>query len=33
VLPWPLLPPGFVIAGAARTDGYVRVDGQPGELP
>ena len=32
-LPWPLLPPGFVIAGAARTDGYVWVDGQPGELP
>jgi len=32
-LPWPLLPPGFVITGAARTDGYVWVDGQPGELP
>jgi diaminohydroxyphosphoribosylaminopyrimidine deaminase / 5-amino-6-(5-phosphoribosylamino)uracil reductase len=31
-LPWPLLPPGFVITGAARTEGYVRVDGQPGAL-
>jgi diaminohydroxyphosphoribosylaminopyrimidine deaminase/5-amino-6-(5-phosphoribosylamino)uracil reductase len=29
-LPWPLLPPGFVITGTARTEGYVRVDGQPG---
>jgi diaminohydroxyphosphoribosylaminopyrimidine deaminase/5-amino-6-(5-phosphoribosylamino)uracil reductase len=28
-LPWPLLPPGFVITGAARTEGFVRVEGQP----
>ena len=27
-LPWPLLPPGFVITGAARTEGFVRVEGQ-----
>ena len=32
-LPWPLLPPGFVITGAARTEGFVRVDAQPGALP
>jgi diaminohydroxyphosphoribosylaminopyrimidine deaminase/5-amino-6-(5-phosphoribosylamino)uracil reductase len=28
-LPWPLFPPGFVITGAVRTAGFVRVDGQP----
>ncbi len=31
-LPWPLLPPGFVITGTARTDGFVRVDGQADAL-
>ncbi len=31
-LPWPLLPPGFVITGAVRTDDFIRVDGQPGAL-
>ena len=29
-LPWPLLPPGFIITGTARTDNFVRVDGQAG---
>jgi diaminohydroxyphosphoribosylaminopyrimidine deaminase / 5-amino-6-(5-phosphoribosylamino)uracil reductase len=28
-LPWPLLPPGFVIMGVVRTGSFVRVDGQP----
>lgn len=28
-LPWPLLPPGFVITGAVRAASFVRVDGQP----
>jgi diaminohydroxyphosphoribosylaminopyrimidine deaminase / 5-amino-6-(5-phosphoribosylamino)uracil reductase len=32
-LPWPLLPPGFVITGAVRTEGFVRVDAQPDALP
>jgi diaminohydroxyphosphoribosylaminopyrimidine deaminase/5-amino-6-(5-phosphoribosylamino)uracil reductase len=27
--PWPLLPPGFAIAGAARTESFVRVNGRP----
>jgi diaminohydroxyphosphoribosylaminopyrimidine deaminase / 5-amino-6-(5-phosphoribosylamino)uracil reductase len=27
--PWPLLPPGFVITGAVRTENFVRVEGQP----
>jgi diaminohydroxyphosphoribosylaminopyrimidine deaminase/5-amino-6-(5-phosphoribosylamino)uracil reductase len=27
-LPWPLLPPGFVITGAARAGSFVRVEGQ-----
>ncbi len=31
-LPWPLLPPGFVITGTARTDSLVRVDGQADAL-
>ena len=31
-LPWPLLPPGFVITGAVRTEGFVRVDAQPDAL-
>jgi diaminohydroxyphosphoribosylaminopyrimidine deaminase/5-amino-6-(5-phosphoribosylamino)uracil reductase len=31
-LPWPLLPPGFVITGAVRTEGFVRVDAQPDTL-
>jgi diaminohydroxyphosphoribosylaminopyrimidine deaminase/5-amino-6-(5-phosphoribosylamino)uracil reductase len=31
-LPWLLLPPGFVITAAARTESFVRVDGQPGAL-
>jgi len=31
-LPWPLLPPGFVITGTSRTGNSVRVDGQPGAL-
>jgi diaminohydroxyphosphoribosylaminopyrimidine deaminase / 5-amino-6-(5-phosphoribosylamino)uracil reductase len=31
-LPWPLLPPGFVIAGAVRTQNFVRVDGHPDAL-
>ena len=31
-LPWPLLPPGFVIEGAVRTDSFVRVDGRPEPL-
>jgi diaminohydroxyphosphoribosylaminopyrimidine deaminase / 5-amino-6-(5-phosphoribosylamino)uracil reductase len=31
-LPWPLLPPGFVITSAARTEGFVRVDGRPDAL-
>jgi len=31
-LPWPLLPPGFVITGTARTDSFVRVDGQADAL-
>jgi diaminohydroxyphosphoribosylaminopyrimidine deaminase/5-amino-6-(5-phosphoribosylamino)uracil reductase len=26
-LPWPLLPPGFVITGAVKTGNFVRVDG------
>jgi diaminohydroxyphosphoribosylaminopyrimidine deaminase/5-amino-6-(5-phosphoribosylamino)uracil reductase len=32
-LPWPLLPPGFVITSATRIEGFVRVDGQAGALP
>jgi diaminohydroxyphosphoribosylaminopyrimidine deaminase/5-amino-6-(5-phosphoribosylamino)uracil reductase len=31
-LPWPLLPPGFVITGTVRTGSFVRVDGQPEAL-
>ncbi len=31
-LPWPLLPFGFVITCAVRTDGFVRIDGQPDTL-
>jgi diaminohydroxyphosphoribosylaminopyrimidine deaminase / 5-amino-6-(5-phosphoribosylamino)uracil reductase len=31
-LPWPLLPPGFVITGAVRVGGFVRVDGRPDAL-
>jgi hypothetical protein len=31
-LPWPLLPPGFVITGAVRTERYVRIDGHPASL-
>jgi diaminohydroxyphosphoribosylaminopyrimidine deaminase / 5-amino-6-(5-phosphoribosylamino)uracil reductase len=27
-LPWPLMPPGFVITGVARTGSFVRVNGQ-----
>jgi diaminohydroxyphosphoribosylaminopyrimidine deaminase / 5-amino-6-(5-phosphoribosylamino)uracil reductase len=29
-LRWPLLPPGFVITSAARTESFVRVEGEPG---
>jgi diaminohydroxyphosphoribosylaminopyrimidine deaminase / 5-amino-6-(5-phosphoribosylamino)uracil reductase len=32
-LPWPLLPPGFVITGTARTVSFVRVDGKADALP
>jgi diaminohydroxyphosphoribosylaminopyrimidine deaminase/5-amino-6-(5-phosphoribosylamino)uracil reductase len=28
-LPWPLLPPDFVITATARTENFVRVDGHP----
>jgi len=31
-LPWPLLPPGFVIAGVVRTGSFIRVDGQQDAL-
>ena len=31
-LPWPLLPPGFVITGAVRVASFVRVDGEPDSL-
>lgn len=31
-LPWPLLPPGFVITGAVRAGNFVRVDGRPDAL-
>jgi diaminohydroxyphosphoribosylaminopyrimidine deaminase / 5-amino-6-(5-phosphoribosylamino)uracil reductase len=31
-LPWPLLPPDFVITGAVRTERYVRIDGHPRPL-
>ncbi len=31
-LPWPLLPPGFVITSTARTESFVRVEGQPETL-
>jgi diaminohydroxyphosphoribosylaminopyrimidine deaminase / 5-amino-6-(5-phosphoribosylamino)uracil reductase len=31
-LPWPLMPPGFVITGAARAGSLVRVDGQQDAL-
>ena len=31
-LPWPLLPPGFVIMGVVRTGSFVRVDGQQDAL-
>jgi diaminohydroxyphosphoribosylaminopyrimidine deaminase/5-amino-6-(5-phosphoribosylamino)uracil reductase len=31
-LPWPLLPPGFVITGTARTDSFVRVDAEANAL-
>ena len=27
-LPWPVLPPGFVITGPVKTGSFVRVDGQ-----
>lgn len=27
-LPWPMLPPGFVIASAVKTESFVRVDGK-----
>lgn len=30
--PWPLLPPGFVITDATRTEDFVRVEGRPGTL-
>jgi diaminohydroxyphosphoribosylaminopyrimidine deaminase/5-amino-6-(5-phosphoribosylamino)uracil reductase len=32
-LPWPLLPPGFVITSATRTETFVRIDGQPPPAP
>jgi diaminohydroxyphosphoribosylaminopyrimidine deaminase/5-amino-6-(5-phosphoribosylamino)uracil reductase len=32
-LPWPLLPPGFVITAVVRTGDFVRVDGRPDALP
>ncbi len=31
-LVWPLLPPGFAITGAVRTESFVRVDGRPDTL-
>ena len=31
-LPWPLMPSGFLITGAARTGSFVRVDGQQDAL-
>jgi diaminohydroxyphosphoribosylaminopyrimidine deaminase/5-amino-6-(5-phosphoribosylamino)uracil reductase len=31
-LPWPLLPPGFVIMDIIRTESFVRVDGHPDAL-
>jgi len=31
-LPWPLLPPGYVITHTAKTETFVRVDGRPGGL-
>ncbi len=31
-LPWPLLPPGFAIARAVRTDSFVCIDGRPDRL-
>lgn len=31
-LPWPLLPPGFVITCAARAGSFVRVEGQQDAL-
>jgi hypothetical protein len=31
-LPWPLLPPGFVVTSTARTEKFVWVDGQPDTL-
>jgi diaminohydroxyphosphoribosylaminopyrimidine deaminase/5-amino-6-(5-phosphoribosylamino)uracil reductase len=31
-MPWPLLPPGFVITGAIRTESFVRIDAQPDAL-
>ncbi len=31
-LPWPLLPPGFVITDVVRTERYVRIDGHPDPL-
>lgn len=31
-LPWPLLPPGFVITGAVRAGSFVQVDGRPDAL-
>jgi diaminohydroxyphosphoribosylaminopyrimidine deaminase/5-amino-6-(5-phosphoribosylamino)uracil reductase len=31
-LPWPLLPPGFVVTSTARTENFVRISGQPDTL-
>jgi diaminohydroxyphosphoribosylaminopyrimidine deaminase/5-amino-6-(5-phosphoribosylamino)uracil reductase len=31
-MPWPLLPPGFVITATVKTVNFVRVDGQPDAL-
>jgi hypothetical protein len=30
--PWPLLPPGFVVKGATRMNGFIRIDAEFNEL-
>jgi hypothetical protein len=31
-MPWPLLPPGFVVTSTAKTEHFIRVNGQPDTL-
>jgi len=31
-LPWPLLPPGFIVRDARRVGGFVRMTGEPGKI-